>query len=195
MLPRTGNKFASDGKAYGLIHTQQLLGADTMSTPDQTEVNAKPLRLLVPINANQDSRWGIQYALRRHQKGTLLEVVLLNVGEPITQWEVLRFRTQQEIEQFQSERAQAFIEEASQLLEASNIPFRGVFKQGKLVFSILDTAEELDCDEIVLPTSKTWLSSLFSCDIVSTVVRQQRGVPVVLVNDEGSTLESNRVLQ
>ena len=195
MLPRTENKFAANGKAYGLIHTQQLPGADAMSTHYRTEVNAKPLRLLVPINANEDSRWGVQYALRRHREGTQIEVVLLNVGEPITQWEVLRFRTQQEIEQFQSERAQAFIEEASELLAANNVPYRGVFKQGKLVFSILDTAEELDCDEIVMPTSRTWLSSLFSCDVVSTVVRQQRGIPVVLVNDGGSKLESTRVLQ
>jgi nucleotide-binding universal stress UspA family protein len=195
MSPITEKCFSSNEKTYGLIHTQQLPGADAMRRLDQTSANAKPLRLLVPINANQDSRWGIQYALRRHQEGALLEVVLLNVGEPITQWEVLRFRTQQEIEQFQSERAQAFIEEASQLLAANSIPFRGVFKQGKLVFSILDTAEELDCNEIVMPKSKTWLSSLFSCDVVSTAVRQQRGIPVVVVNDGGRRLESTRVLQ
>ena len=166
-----------------------------MSTPDRTEVNAKPLRLLVPINASEDSRWGLQYALRRQREGAPLEVILLNVGEPITQWEVLRFRTQQEIEQFQSERAQAFIDEASPLLAANAIAWRGIFKQGKLVFSILDTAEELDCDEIVMPVSKTWLASLFSCDVVSTVLHQQRGVPVVQVNERGEALKPARVLQ
>ncbi len=164
-----------------------------MSTCDR--VNAKPLRLLVPINANQDSRWGVEYALRCHRQGLAVEVVLLNVGEPITQWEVLRFRTQQEIEQFQSERAQAFIEEASQPLAANEIACRGLFKQGKLVFSILDTAEELDCDEIVMPASKPWLACLFSSDVVSTVVHQQRGIPVVLVNGLGDPLKPTRSLQ
>lgn len=195
MLPRTEMSFASKGKACESTHTPQLPGATTMSTCDQTEANAKPLRLLVPINANQDSRWGVEYALRCHRQGLAVEVVLLNVGEPITQWEVLRFRTQREIEQFQSERAQAFIEEASQSLAANGIAFRGLFKQGKRVFSILDTAEELDCDEIVMPVSTTWLASLFSCGVVNTVIRQQRSVPVVVVNGLGNAQISPRALQ
>ena len=189
------NNFASNDRACQFIHTQQLPGADAMSTRDQTEVSARPLRLLVPINANQHSRWGVQYALRCQRQGVRVEVILLNVGEPITQWEVLRFRTRQEIEQFQSERAQAFIEEASQPLAANEIAFRGLFKQGKLVFSILDTAEELDCDEIVMPASKPWLACLFSSDVVSTVVHQQRGIPVVLVNGQGDPLKPTRSLQ
>ena len=189
------NNFASNDRACQFIHTQQLPGADAMSTRDQTEVSARPLRLLVPINANQHSRWGVQYALRCQRQGVLVEVILLNVGEPITQWEVLRFRTRQEIEQFQSERAQAFIEEASQELAENDIAYRGVFKQGELVFSILDTAEELDCDEIVMPSPKSWLSGLFSGDIVSTVVKQQRAIPVVFVDDQGHTLMPRRVLQ
>ena len=195
MPSRTQNNFVANGKAYRSIHTPHLPGANAMSTPDRTEISAKPLRLLVPINASEDSRWGLQYALRRQRQGAQLEVILLNVGEPITQWEVLRFRTQQEIEQFQSERAQAFIDEASQPLVASNIPCRGIFKQGKLVFSILDTAEELDCDEIVMPVSQSWLASLFSCDVVGSVQHQQRSIPVVMVNDHGESLKSTRVLQ
>jgi len=160
-----------------------------MSTLNRTEANAKALRILLPINASEDSRWGIQYALRRHREGSQLEVVLLNIGEPVTQWQVLRFRTQQEVAQFQSDRAQAFIEEASQLLAAENIPSRGIFKQGELVFSILDTAEELDCDEIVMPEPNRGMSSFFSSDIVSQVQHQQRGIPVVVVNSEGENLK------
>lgn len=185
MLASAGNDLAPSGKAYGLIHTSQLRGTNAMSTPDKTETDTKPLRLLVPINANEDSRWGIQYAMRRHREGTQTDVILLNIGEPITQWEVLRFRTQQEIDQFQLERAQAFIEGASLLLAQDDIPCRGLFKQGELIFTILDTAEELDCDEIVMPAPSTWLSDLFSCGVVSTMLHQQRGIPLVVVNSEG----------
>lgn len=195
MLTGTKSNLAFNGKAYGLSDTQQLPGTDAMSTPDQSAVIAKPLRLLIPINAKQNSRWAIEYALRRNREGTPLEVILLNVGEPIVQWEVLRFRTQQEIEQFQSERAHAFIEEASQLLVANNIHCRGLFKQGELTFTILDTAEELECNEIVMPMSRTWMSNLFSCGVVNTVVHQQRGIPVVVVNDEGNTFKATRDLQ
>ncbi|MEK7738282.1 MAG: universal stress protein [Pseudomonadota bacterium] len=159
-----------------------------MSTSDHSETNAKVMRILVPINANDDSRWGVRYALRRHREGKQVEVILLNIGEPITQWQVLRFRTQQEIAQFQSERAQAFIEEAVRPLAAASIPCRGFFKQGDVVFSILDTAEELDCDEIAMPVPKKGFMSHFSCDIVHAVKRRQRDVPVIAVSSDGMPL-------
>lgn len=149
----------------------------------------RPLRILVPVNANEDSRWGVQYALRQHHEGRELEVVFLNVGELITQWEVLRFRTQVEISQFQSERAQAFIEEASAPLTAENILCRGYFKQGNVVFSILDTAEELACDEIVMPKPSGCLLQWLSNNVSLTAKRQERAVPVVFVDQVGALAE------
>lgn len=148
----------------------------------------RPLRILVPLNADEDSRWGVQYALRRHHEGRDLEVIFLNVGEPITQWEVLRSRTQLEISQFQAERAQALIAEASAALNAENIPCRGCFKQGDVVFSILDTAEELACDEIVLPRPRSGFWGLFSRDIVTSIVRGQRDCQIVLVDQDGAAI-------
>ena len=145
----------------------------------------KPLRLLVPINANADSRWGVRYALQRHLEDAAVEVILLNVGEIVTQWQVLRFRTQQEVAQFQAERAQAFIDEASAPLAAENIPYRGVFKQGDVVFSILDAAEEFDCDEIAMPAPQPGLTQLFSRAIAAEVRRQRGDIPVVMVDSEG----------
>lgn len=142
-------------------------------------------RLLVPINANDDSRWGAAYALRRHEAGDEVEVCFLNVGEIITQWQVLRFRTQAEIGAFQAERADAFIEEASQALRDAGIQCRGYFKRGDIVFSILDTAEELQCDEIVLPLPHAGWSALLSRDLVAVLARGQRGIPVVTVDRNG----------
>lgn len=156
-----------------------------MTTPSDTRVDKKLLRILVPINANEDSRWGIRYALRRQREGEQVEVILLNVGEPITQWEVLRFRTQQEISRFQEESAQRFIDEAAAPLMTANIPCRGVFRQGELVFSILDSAEQSGCDEIVMPRPMAGLSSCFSRNIVRAVKRGQRDIPVVVVDGDG----------
>jgi hypothetical protein len=167
-----------------------LRGAAHMSSLDPSATaGIRPLRILVPVNAKEDSRWGVQYALRRHHEGRELEVVFLNVGEPITQWEVLRFRTQVEISQFQSERAQAFIEEASAPLSAENVLCRGYFKQGNVAFLILDTAEELACDEIVLPQPRSGFWGLFSRDIVTSIVREHRDFQIVLVDQDGAPVD------
>jgi len=155
-----------------------------------TERAPGALRILVPINANETSRWGVRFALQKHHEGKAVEVILLNVGEPIEQWEVLRFRTSQEIDQFQTERAQAFFEETTESLLAEHIPCRGFFKQGDIVFSILDTAEEMACDTIVLPAPrKRWLN-LCGSDVVEKIQRRQRATPVVTVNREGQPVDS-----
>jgi hypothetical protein len=172
-------------QGFELAMLQPTNRMTAMSAAMCSEYRASPLRVLVPINANENSRWGVRYAVQRHLEGTAIEVVLLNVGELITQWQVLRFRTQQEIAQFQSARAQAFIDEASQLLSVENIPYSAVFRQGDVVFSILDVAEELDCNEIALPQPKQRVANLFSRKTVTEVQQRQRGIPVVIVDCDG----------
>ena len=154
-----------------------------MNTADQAD--SQILRLLVPINATDESRWGIRYALRQHREGKPIEVVLLNIGEPVTQWQVLRFRTQQEVAEFQALRAQSFIDDASAALVAENVPWRGLFRQGKRVFSILDAAEELECHQIVMPAPKKSVANIFCGGVVSGVRQEQRDVPLVVVNSAG----------
>ena len=144
------------------------------------------LRVLVPISADHESRWGVRYAVRRKGEGVNVEVIFLHVGEPVTEWQVLRFRTQREIASFQAERAQFFFEDGSQLLTAEGIKWRGIFRQGELAFTILDIAEELDCDEIVVPLPAVGFARLFSRGVVSALVQKQRDVPVVVIDGEGA---------
>lgn len=157
-----------------------------MSTLQTNECGPKALRLLVPINANDTSRWGVQYALQKHREGRGVEVILLNVGEPIQRWEVLRFRTQQEIEAFQTERAQAFFEDTAQALLTEHIPCRGFFRHGDVAFSILDAAEEMGCGEIVLPAPRRLLFNLFGHNLVKRIRDRQRATRVVTVNRDGT---------
>ena len=157
-------------------------------THEHTATNEQPLRLLLPIDALDDSRWGIEYAWRRQQAGTRVEATLLNVGEPIRQWEVLRFRTQQEIADFQSERAEQFIADGRRRLDEHGVACHGVYKQGELVSTIIDTAEQLACDEIVMSAPHTFLGGLFSRRIVAALRRRRPNIPLVVVDRAGARL-------
>ena len=148
---------------------------------------AASMRLLIPVNDSENSLWAVKYALRLQANGLSPEVVILSVGEPVNQWQVMQFRTQQEIGQFQSHKAQSCIDEVVRSLAAGNVSCRGLFKQGDVVFSILDTAEELECDEIVLPRKKERWAGLFGRSVVQDIVRSQRSIPVVLVNGLGES--------
>jgi hypothetical protein len=155
-------------------------GAKTDASP-----NTALRRLLLPIDATARSRWGIAYARALRRRGQAIEATLLSIGEPVTNWEVLRFRTHDEIARFQAERARYFLEEAAQPLTADGIPCRTLFREGEVVFEILDAAEQLDCTEIVLPAPAPRLIALFSDDTVRKILRQQRGIPVVIVDENG----------
>jgi hypothetical protein len=141
--------------------------------------------LLLPIDATERSRWSIRYALARHQAGRRVSATLLNVGVPVTDWQVLRFRTQDEVARFQAQRANALLEEAAQPFARNGVTFRTLFREGDIAFEILDAAEQLDCTEIVLPAPPSRLLALLSNDVAREVLRRQRGVPVVLVDENG----------
>lgn len=143
------------------------------------------LRVLIPINADTDSQNGVQYALRRQREGHGVYVALLNVGEPLGGFKHLRFRTQEEINRVQTRQAVSFFETAATPLEAAGLDYCCLFKEGDVVFSILDAAEQLECDEIAMPLPKPWWWSFLSREIVPLVVLNRRHIPVVTVDGDG----------
>jgi hypothetical protein len=147
---------------------------------------ASPRRLLIPIDATERSRWAVRYAHARHRAGDRMNAVLIHVAEPVTNWQVLRFRTHDEIAHFQAERGRFLLEDAAQSFREEGIPCRTVYREGETAFHVLDVAEQLDCNEIVLPEPPPRLLTLLTHDLVRNVLRNQRDIPVVTVNQYGT---------
>lgn len=169
--------------------TSEGLNMDQANGPGTA---GQPLRLLIPITAAEDSRWGVRYALRLKAEGSRIEVIFLNVGEIITDWQALRFRTQAELARFQSERAQAFIDEASVPLLEHDIPFRGLFRRGDPVFCIPDVAEELDCQQIVLPQPPGRICRFFSQNITGTILQKNHITRIITVDQNGRSAGTDK---
>jgi hypothetical protein len=167
-------------------------GELNMEHHDDKGIAGQPLRLLIPITAAENSRWGVQYALRLKEQGRRIEVIFLNVGEIITDWQVLRFRTQAEMARFQSERAQSFIDEASSPLLAHDIPFRGLFKRGDPVFCILDTAEELDCQQIIMPPPSGGVCGIFSKNVTGILMKKTHAARIITVDQDGRSADTGK---
>ena len=142
-------------------------------------------KLLLPVDATERSRWGINYAIWCEQSGRSVAVSLLLVAEPITSWQVLRFLTQEKVRRFQAERGNILLRDAARPLEQAGIPVQLNFREGDIVFETLDVAEQLECDEIVLPIPYPRWARLSSIDIVREVVRRQRSVPITTVDSHG----------
>ncbi len=161
-----------------------------MDTPTENKfivdtIGTDTLKLLLPVDATERSRWGINYAIGRKRSGRDVAVSLLFVAEPVTNWEVLRFFSEERVRRFHAERGNYLLEDAAQPLRQAGIPVQMNYREGDIVFQILDVAEQLECDEIVLPMPYPRWARLFSPDIVREVARRQRSVPVTTVSPQG----------
>lgn len=142
-------------------------------------------KLLIPIDATDASRWAINYAIRRAQAGVSVEVCLLYIIEPVRNWEVLRFHTEQEVRQRFEERSQIFLAAAAEALSAVGIPCHRYCREDELVRGILTFAEESGCSEIVVP--RTALFGLLPYGLASRLISKSTSVPVVLTTEDGSS--------
>lgn len=148
--------------------------------------HATSLHLLIPVDATLRSRWGLQYAIRKHREGEQIQVSLLHVAEPLLRaWDILRFRQEQDVAALRAEHGRYLLEWAAAPLWACDIASRLYFREGQLVFEILDAAEQLGCDQVVLPAPRRGWQRIFSGGVVRRVVGKQRGVQVVTVNERG----------
>lgn len=151
----------------------------------QAAPQAKVTRLLIPVDATERSRWGIRYALQQHDIGKPVQACLLFIAEPVTRLEVLRFRTHDEIARFQAESGRCILEDAALPLADAGVPCEQLYREGDIVFQILDVAEQLGCDEIVLPEPRPPIASLLRRDVARDVLRQARDVLVVTIDAQG----------
>lgn len=142
------------------------------------------VRLLIPIDATNVSRWGLQYALRLARSGVRVEVCLLFVAEPVRSWEVLRFYTEDEVRNHFQERSAIFLEDAAKLLSEAGIACRTYFREADAVGGVIDMAEELNCSEIVVPMIH-WLG-LFPSGLGSKLINRHCAIPVTRVSADGS---------
>jgi len=145
----------------------------------------KTTRLLIPVDATDRSRWGLRYALRLKNKGVPLHAALLFVAEPVTRLEVLRFRTHEDIASFQAESGRHILDDAAQALVDAGIAHEQIYREGDIVFQILDVAEQLGCHEIVLPMPRPPIASLLRRDVVRELMRQEREAIAITVDAEG----------
>jgi hypothetical protein len=149
-------------------------------------------RWLLPVDATERSRWPIAHVISQARAGVALEIDLLFVAEPVTSWQVLRFRTQAEVAAFQRQYAQWLLADAAETLKPHAIPVHTHYREGDIVFEIVDCAEQLGCARIVMPRPYPRWLKLLGRDIVRAVIASARAIEVVTVDEQGQGLQPAR---
>lgn len=158
--------------------------ATTTIPKEITEVGRQ--RLLIPVKKGNDARQAITYAIRRRAEGQCVSVCLLHVEEDVNGEPMERFWSWQS--PFGKTRQRKMFSTAMGLLAGVDIEIAAYVRKGAVVFTILDTAEELDCHEVVISAPPSGVLRWLSGNVVATLLTQQRSVQVVLARRDGTAV-------
>lgn len=140
-------------------------------------------RQLIPVKTSKDAVWAVDYVRRQISRGGVVSACLLHIDEDPPPWRTHAGKLATHNQR--SYRRLDIFAEAMSMLDGTDIEIAAYLRSGPVVFSILDAAEELDCNEIIVPAPQTGLLRLLSRDIVTMLIAKQRAVPVVTVDRRG----------
>lgn len=142
------------------------------------------MKILLPVDGSTVSLDAVRFAIRMAQDGLESSMVLANVQESATLYELVVSHDPQVIEQVSAAAGAHTLEAAEALLKAANIPYECEVASGDPAHTIIDILERFECDLIVMGASgmSTLRSALLGS--VSNEVLHAAGVPVMIVKLE-----------
>ncbi|GAB4451773.1 MAG: universal stress protein [Rhodocyclaceae bacterium] len=139
------------------------------------------LKALVPVDGSANSDRAVRHVIELVTGGSPLEILLLNVQEPIDSWEVKRFMPAEEIEAMQIEKGGDALQSARALLDAAGVAYTPQVLIGPIAETIARHSADQGCHKIIMGTrGMTALESLVLGSITMQVVHLS-SVPVTLV--------------
>lgn len=139
------------------------------------------MKLLVPIDGSALSLLALQHAMRWVAHGLDARVVLANVQEPATVYEMVTLHDSEALEQVAQAAGQDALAPAMALLAEAGVPYETVVLTGDPVPMLLEALEAHRCDGVVMGShghgvvGRAWLGS------VSQGVLESAPVPVTVV--------------
>lgn len=139
------------------------------------------MKILLPIDGSALSLEAVRFAIRLAGDGLTTSVVLANVQEPATLYELVVAHDPQVIDQVSAAAGAHTLASAEALLTAANISFESEVASGDPAHTLIDILERYECDMVVMGASG--MSSLRSALLgsVSNEVLHAAGVPVMIV--------------
>ena len=139
------------------------------------------MKILLPVDGSVVSLDAVRFAIRLAGDGLDTSVVLANVQEPATLYELVVAHDPQVIDQVSAAAGAHTLAPAEALLTEANISFESEVASGDPAHTLIDILERYECDLVVMGASG--MSSLRSALLgsVSNEVLHAAGVPVMIV--------------
>jgi nucleotide-binding universal stress UspA family protein len=139
------------------------------------------MKILVPVDGSAVALEAVRFAIQLAQAGLQSSVVLANVQEPATLYELVVAHDPAVIEQVSAAAGAHTLAPAEALLQAAGLDYQCEVASGDPAHTLIDILENYQCDLVVMGASgmSTLRSALLGS--VSNEVLHSAGVPVMIV--------------
>ena len=139
------------------------------------------MKILLPVDGSDLSLEAVRFAIRMAQDGLNTSMVLANVQEPATLYELVVAHDPAVIEQVSAAAGAHTLLAAEALLKEANMAYECEVASGDPAHTLIDILERFECDLVVMGASG--MSSLRSALLgsVSNEVLHAAGVPVMII--------------
>ena len=146
-------------------------------------------KVLIPVDDSNNALMALKHAVNMYGNDRQTHFHICNV-QPTLYTHIRKFLSKQTINEWQAERAQAAAKSASEFLEKAGANFSFTYVTGDKGEALRDEAQRLECNRIVIGTSKkNTLSRLFENSTTAKLL-EISDIPVEVVTGKTlSTLE------
>jgi nucleotide-binding universal stress UspA family protein len=145
------------------------------------------MKILLPIDGSAASLDAARQALRMIQDGLRASLVLANVQEPATLYEMLLAHDPQVIEQVSAKAGLHLLEPARALVREAGVEYEIEVASGDPAHTLIDILENFACDLVVMGARGTGRLRSALLGSVSHEVLHAAPVPVMIVKPPAET--------
>jgi len=139
------------------------------------------MKILLPVDGSELSLEAVRFAVRLLKNGLQGTVVLANVQEPATLYELIVAHDPEVIDRVSAEAGLHTLASAQALLDAAAVGYECEVAKGDPAHTIIDIAERFGCDMVVMGARGTSALRSAMMGSVSNEVLHASSVPVVIV--------------
>ncbi len=141
------------------------------------------MKILLPFDGSAAALQAVRFAIRLAADGLSTSVVLANVQEPASLYELMVAHDPQVIEQISAAAGANTLQPAQALLQAAGIGFETEVATGDPAHTLVDILENYGCNLVVMGASGTGPLRSALLGSVSNEVLHAAGVPVMIVKE------------
>ena len=139
------------------------------------------MKILLPVDGSEVSLKAVRVAITLVQKGLTGSVVLANVQEPATLYEMVVAPDGEVLQQVSDAAGVDALEQAEALLMAASVVYEREIATGDPAHTIVDIVERFGCDMVVMGARGTSALRSALLGSVSNEVLHATHVPVMIV--------------